>query len=203
MKNVRRIFATGIVAVIVGWVTPTVTFGDIVLNVDTTNKEFFFSGFDSGTLASGGNNSVDGYASWNSSSSGPRFNVSVVSDVLWSGPSDPGPGSIEPGNEVQLSGGLFIYFLVPGGGVGDNTSAPGESGTFSFVGNRFSYAAASDSQQDTLEHYATNGLTIAPSGSSIGFQHLRVSEFRSVPEPGFATWIVAAFGTVLFCRRRK
>ena len=203
MKNALRIYITGIVAVILGWVIPASTFGDIVLNVDTVNKEFFFSGVDSGTLASGGNNSDDGYASWNSGSSGLRFNVSVVSDVLWSGPSNPGPGSIEPGNEVQLSGGLFIYFLVPGGGVGDNTSAPGESGTFSFVGNRFSYGAASDSQQDTLEHYATNGLTIAPSGSSIGFQHIRVAEFSSVPEPGCATWMVAVFGTVFFCRRRK
>lgn len=202
MNSVLRIIVTGFVAAVIGLSSSTTTQGDIVLNVDTIKKEFYFSGSDSGTLSSGGNNSVDGIAAWNAGSSGPRFDVDVVSDVLWSGQGSPGPGSLEPGNEVQLSGGMFIYFVVPGGGGGNNTSGPGETGTFSFVGNRFSYAAASEAQQATIENYATNGLTVPPSGSSIGFQHIRFAEVSAVPEP-VGVGIAVLIGVVCWVRRRN
>ena len=163
--------------------------GDIVVNVDLSTKEFFFSGSDTGTLAQTG--AQDGSAIWSSSSAGQSHIVDIASDVVWSGTGN-AAGNL---NQFALrSPGIYINFHVIGGGAG--------SGTFSFVGNRFSYAGVSEIQRNSLENLVTGGGVLNPSGSSSGFSAIRFAEVSSVPEPA-AIWIAGLLASLITIQRRQ
>ena len=163
---------------------------EIVVNVDLSTQEFYFSGSDSGSLLDAGWRPPDGYANWNNGGGGGQFTINISNDLIWSG-----SGSAAIDSQLTLgSPGVGINIFIEGGGT--------SSGTLSFHGNRFSYLAATTFQRQQIEDLAINDRVLNPSASGTGFSAIRFTDVSSVPEPT-GIWITPIIGMLVAARRRN
>ncbi|MEP3480094.1 MAG: PEP-CTERM sorting domain-containing protein [Fuerstiella sp.] len=160
---------------------------DLILNVDTSAQEFFFTGTDTGTPFP----DFAGLAEWTLGTppSGPSTVVEIAHE-FWT-PIGPLQHNLALGDAgIQY---FVSWFPIP-------TTVTADA-----VGDRTSYASATLSQISFLE--AANG-TVLTSTLGTGFSDISVvvlGSVASVPEPSVLTALGFGLGVfcIVRCRRRK
>lgn len=172
---------------------------DLILVLDTTNKEFAFTGSATGTPQSvaGG-----GFTTWNlnglgGSGSGPT-DIFLNNDVAWStNVGTPGLPAFALDTRLTSStdngGEIFLAF-------GSSTA---DAQTFTGTGVFSSYGSMSAGSQARLEGHIGQTLP-SISGTGFGGVHIQAAAVAAVPEPSsFAFLSLGCVGVILHRRRRR
>ena len=184
MSSPVRPIRTVVLSLLVAVVTPS-AHADLILNVDTSTQEFFFTGSDTGTPFT----DFSGQVAWSIGSQPSATEIAIATD-FWDATAPLQHNLLIADSGLQY---FVSWFPVP------------SSVTANAAGARTSYATAPSTHINFLE--SING-TVLPSTLGTGFSGLSVvvasGSSTAVPEPGSTAILgISALGFVAYCRRRN
>jgi hypothetical protein len=168
--------------------TAAASWGDIIMNIDSVNQQFWFTGSATG---SPGDNLGIKEVSWSTNSLNPG---TVFSDVF-------NPDFSWSGNVPVFES--YVLHMSTGGGNKLSLTARFDtfaSTTLTAGGTKFSYGAFNAANRSFLDGLGQNGGAI-PIDFGVGFNAIQVNGITAVPEPS-SLLLASIVGLGLFSRRR-
>ncbi len=183
-----RLLLSTLVFLMVYLSTAAVGLGDIIMNIDSVNKQVWFTGSATGTP---GDNAGIKEISWSANTINPG---TVFSDVF-------NPNFSWSGNVPVFES--YVLHMSTGGGNRLSLTARFDtfaSTTLTAGGTKFSYGAFNAANKSLLDGMAQNGGAI-PVDFGVGFPAIQVNGITAVPEPS-SILLTSLVGVGFFVRRR-